>query len=285
MLIKSLYCPCNNRSDNPIDHYARGVCPNPPVPLPLARGIVNSIQGDTVHRDLNITVTRCLTCPRQVAIEDTIPVVLDVRRHLSTYEGSVTHRDLQKNAPPGSYTEVEIPPQGQTPPTFLGVQIRGTIDFVTSDLTEIHDYKKHSETAQRLKYERGGADRELTAQLNMYRILLEKVTPAQIKRLIVWHGAMVSAKGPPAWFRIEMPFMTEEEIGKLKPHGGELTVQELVEEYHDFDERINVGGLDIESAVRQMALVGRKMWRGEKCRRYCAVKEKCDEIEGIVGSF
>src|SRR6267143_5516598 len=190
------------------------------MPLPRILGILANVAGDTTHRDGRITATRVLTCPRQVAIEDNIPAPFDVLSYNSIYDGVLEHVAMQRTAPPGAYTEIHLPPEGRPIPRLFGVEIEGTVDFVTADLREIHDYKKHSESAQAFKFESGGADQEVAAQLNIYRLMLEQcVEGAHIEKLLVWHGAMTSAntktfrtKQPvPPWFAVELPLMGEEE--------------------------------------------------------------------------
>ncbi len=298
MKIASLRCACTP-GPLPIDHYHNGACRKPPMPLPRINGILASIQGDTTHQGGRITATRVLTCARQVIIEDSIPTPFDVLSYNSIYDGVIEHEAMQRHAPPGTYTEVRLPLPGQEPPRLFGVPIEGTIDFLTADLREIHDYKKHSETAQKFKFQRGGADQELAAQLNIYRLLLEQCLPeAHVERLVVWHGAMTSAGGPPPWFRVELPLMTEEEIAEIRPNGGDYAVRQIVAEYVKFsrgaalptDAEVGLAGTEpppseesaLEAAIRRVPLMGRKMWGGKKCVSYCAVKDICDRIEGIT---
>lgn len=312
MKVSSLHCACA-RTPLPLDHYSSGACPRPPMPLPRILGILANVAGDTVHRDGRITATRVLTCPRQVAIEDNIPAPFDVLSYNSIYDGVIEHAAMQRTAPPGTYTEIRLPPEGAEPPRLFGVPIEGTIDFVTADLREIHDYKKHSESAQAFKFESGGADPEVAAQMNIYRLMLAQCVPdAKVERLVVWHGAMTSAntktfrtKQPvPPWFAVALPLMSEEEIAAMRPHGGEHTVQQIVDAYVRFetekaevllptDREVGVRGEPAEynypddgrrlkAALKNIPLVGRGMWKGQKCQRYCAVKDICDDIEGLV---
>lgn len=297
MKIASLRCACSFGS-LPLDHYHSGACKKPPMPLPRINGILASVQGDTAHRDGKITATRVLTCARQVIIEDNIPVPFDVLSYNSIYDGIIEHDAMQRHAPPGTYAEIHLPLPGQSPPMLFGVPVEGTIDFVTADMREIHDYKKHSETAQKFKFQRGGADPELAAQLNIYRLLLEQcVAGTRIEKLVVWHGAMTSAAGAPPWFRVELPLMDEAQIARIKPHGGDYTVQDIVNAYVGFagattsadlptDAEVGLagaGGTKLEAAIRAVPLQGRKMWNGKKCQLYCSVRDTCDRIEGVTG--
>lgn len=284
-----------------MDHYHSGACRKPPMPLPRINGILSSIQGDTAHRDGKITATRVLTCARQVIIEDNVPTPFDVLSYNSIYDGIIEHEAMQRHAPAGTYAEVHLPLPGQSLPRLFGTEIEGTIDFVTADMREIHDYKKHSETAQKFKFQRGGSDPELAAQLNIYRLLLEQCVPgAHIERLVVWHGAMTSAAGPPPWFRVELPLMDEAAIERIKPHGGEYTVRQIIDAYWQFeserkglvlptDAEVGLAGAvpdpaadPLALAIRRVPLMGRKMWGGKKCVSYCPVKDLCDRIEGVT---
>jgi len=313
MLVDSLRCSCTPGARLPLTHYSDGGCRRLPMPLPRIAGILASVAGDTAHRDGKITATRVLTCARQVIIEDNIAGPLDVLSYNSIYDGILEHAAMQRHAPPGTYTEVHLPLPGQEPPTLFGVPMEGTIDFLTADLREIHDYKKHSESAQSFKFEGGGADPEVAAQLNIYRLLLEQCLPAaKIERLVVWHGAMTSAntktfrtKQPvPPWFEVRLPLMSEAEIAAIRPNGGDYTVQQIVDAYVRFaaeragdralptDAEVGLGAgnrsvvveapLDLEAAIRAVPLQGRKMWGGKKCSTWCSVREACDKLEGIA---
>lgn len=281
MKIGSLYCPCNSKN-NTLDHYSAGLCEELPAPLGWILSILHEIDSDKTHRDMNITTTRLTSsCARQVAIEDNIPMEgFDFRRHNSLHWGNIAHADLQNSVPAGTYAEVEIPPKGAEAPLVLGLPLRGKLDFVTSDMSEIHDYKTHGERAQekKLKYPE---DNSVRAQLSVYGLMLSRAFGVPLPKLRVWHGAMVSAGGTP-WFARDIEPMTEDEILNMKPFNGEYSVRDRINEYQIYQEN-RKNGMSVEDAIRGMSLMGRSIWRGAKCLKYCTAKDICDKLEGIVG--
>lgn len=288
MLVSALYCPCNERG-NPLDHYESGACPSPPLPLPWIASLLDAQLRDERHRDNNITATRLLTCPRQVAIEDNIPSMLDLRQTNTPHVGTVIHREMAFQQ---SAENANVRVSGQ----LFGVQITGEMDVVLRNkegkVEAIEDYKFHGEVSQGFKFS-AAVDPEGAAQLNIYRMLGEQCRDDfAVKRMGLWHGAIVSARSKaPAWFYRPVPMLTEQNIANIKPNGAAYTVAQIVEQYAAFHRGLHalpegLEGAEREQAVRAliktMPLVGREMWRGSKCTTYCVVRRTCDAIEGIT---
>jgi hypothetical protein len=58
-------------------------------------------------------------------------------------------------------------------------------------------------------------------------------------------------------------------------------VREIVKMYVDFRAAVE-GGMQFAQALRtHVPLVGRNMFGGKMCTRYCAALELCDQVEGI----
>lgn len=310
MKIASLYCPCNGRSDNPLDHYERADCgavePGRPerIPLEWITAILENAQGDKYHAGGRLTATRILGCPREAVILDNKPVVYDVRSGNQTYHGTMLHRELERCARPGAYQEIVIPPF-----EFGGALLEGRTDRVAGDFTVIKDWKSHAESSQRFKYEhfqKGGRDPEGAAQLNIYRIGIAKsvlkVNPDEYRpRLALVHGANTNFDGVP-WFEAEQPVMTEEQILNLRPFDDEknpgtqhFTVRELMAQHIDANKRL-AAGEPLDDVIRSMPMVGKDVWAwkwnkftksrvrqeiGDKCRKYCVAAEVCMGLQGI----
>jgi hypothetical protein len=72
--------------------------------------------------------------------------------------------------------------------------------------------------------------------------------------------------------------MSEEEILNHKPKSGNYDVRAIIGEYRTFDEA-RAGGVDLDTAMGALRLVGRSMMNEKKCERYCAAKGICDALE------
>lgn len=247
-------------------------------------------EGDRFHSGGRITATRLLTCPREVAILDSIPITYDPVRGHSAYIGTLVHKDMEEGGEPGEYTEIEVPPPGCDPPIVCGIPMRGKIDDVSAPLDGIGDYKFHGDRSYNFKADRGGVSPELRAQLSIYKYAIERSVPgANIKRLWCWHGAMTAAtNGTGPWFDVEVPPMTEEEILNLRPLDDErkpgkqpYTVRDFIKMYADHAERV-ANGMDVRESIKLIPLVGRPMFGGKKCTNYCSAMFQCNEMEGIA---
>jgi hypothetical protein len=254
------------------------------MPLAAIRSIMLSEEGDKFHAGDRLTITRLLTCPRQVLIEDNIPLDVDIRKLDSRRKGTVIHADLQKHGS-GGYAEVEFPRPGQPPPLLLDVPVSGRLDFVASDFSQIEDYKTHAESGQRNKGKPRFTPDNDAAQLNIGRILIARgildIDPDEYRpRLIIWHTAQTARDGPPAWLDVEKPFMSEGDLAMFKPGGGEYTLLQIMDMYRHYA-LDRADGMPLDDALRNVPLAGRKMFRGQKCSLYCAAFEYCNTLEGI----
>jgi hypothetical protein len=240
--------------------------------------------ADDFHAGNRITITRLLTCPREIAICDNVPVPhVDLRKRDSLRKGTVIHADLERHTVDG-YGEVEFPRPGKPAPLLLGAPISGRIDWVAADFGEIHDYKSHAETSRKMKTRILTAPENDSAQLNIARILiardmLDVDPPTYRPKLIAWHTAQVKGGAVP-WLPVEQPYMSEEDIGDYKPSGGEYSVREMLAMYQQFHRSI-ADGMEMRDAIKQIPLAGRKMFRKKKCQLYCVAQPFCDGLEGI----
>lgn len=286
MRITGLYCTCNDHT-NPVDHYFSGGCSDPPMALEWIDAILASNAADDRHAGNEVTATRVLTCPRQVAIEDNCDNVADLRQMNNMQNGTMKHAFLSQHRRTGCDYNVRVAG------TLFGTAISGEMDKYNRSIGEIEDWKGHSESAQNVMFGKS-SNPEGAAQLNIYRLLLQQSEPdAPVKKMGLWHNAMTSAKSmAPAWFYRPVPFMSEEEIGALRPYGAKYTVREIVgmllafkKEAAEIITSNHSEGVRMQllrMAIKDIPLVGREMWRGAKCNLYCAVKRTCDAIEGIA---
>jgi len=310
MKVSGFLCGCARTVVQPRDHYDSGACPDPPFPLEWINAILDRNEGDERHAGGNITATRLLGCPRAALLLDERPVPVDVKRLHSAAFGHEWH-DLMAARRGASLAKVVIPAT-----ELFGVQVSGEVDKVAPDWSTITDWKVHGETAQRMKHNKrkaGGVDRDLAAQLNIYRILIArsilKVPDDEYRPTMVgWHLAMVSAephpseppptpRGKSGWVpdapvppgvQVVCPVMTEAEIARHRPLDDDrspgtqpYTVREIVKMYVDF-RAARVGGMAFDQALRtHVPLVGRNIFGGKQCLRYCAALPLCDKVEGV----
>lgn len=300
MPITSLICPCTP-GRLPLDHFRSGACRGraggQKLPMAWARRIVAGRLGDRYHADGRLTTTRILTCPREALFQDLKDVSFDVRSANSMEWGTAIHSHLETDPDEDQYVEIRFGGPGDTLPAarlFVGmidglmdegVLICGKVDHITLGYGEIHDYKCHSENSQRFQAS-GKLDPTTAAQLNIYRLAIEQVVPAaagKFETLIVYHGAMTSARGPEPWITAVQPMMTEQQILGVKPNGGDHTVREIIIAYRDFERR-KAEGCPLDENLAQVLLGGRSMFGRKKCTDYCqpGVKMACDEAEGIT---
>lgn len=289
MLVKDLWCDCESRTF-PLDHYASGACPSPPGPPALVNAILTINAQDDRHTGGRLSATRLTTCPRKVVIEDNIPSTLDVKGMISQTHGTLINQALDRYLPPG--WKAQIPVAGrlfkrQFPPE--GVLVEGTVDLLSSDGTEVPDYKFHSSKSLAMKWQKP-AEPELRSQLSVYAKLLRQMDPSVApKRLVAWHGASTAKSDkPPSWFPQPIEEMTEDEIAGLRPFGMRYTVAEIIAFHRRFKDEVAKIAQDTpdderiaqtEAAVRRVPAAGTaSSWL---CQ-YCRVKRSCDRLEGLV---
>lgn len=280
MKIKSLYCSCNGRSDNPLTHYERTSsvpCTKLPAPRPALRALLaNQLGGSGVAKVKGaLSPSRILGCPRESIILDNYEIEgLDLLSGNSMLWGTAMHTLMEQHTLPGEYAEVTIPPEGCAPPVVCGVPMRGRIDALSPDFSEAVDYKFHGE----LGYKSTLGKKDTEVQLSIYAHMLARIEGGRYPdENIAWHGAMTSAGVAP--YRPDVAeLLSEEEILAHKPKNGNFAVADIIEEYRNYDDKI-AAGIPMDTAVGTLKLVGRKMMNGKKCERYCAAKVLCDGFE------
>lgn len=302
---RAYFCSCVE-GPVPLDHWTSMKCTAPPMPLGWLIGICKGLSEDVDHRDGAVTATRLLTCPRQVLIDDFVQprkddpgfgLVFDPRRMNSAHFGTVVHEEIRKNTPGGGYTEIHFPLEGQKPPVLdfgqgVTCPVSGRLDHLRPNMVVVDDYKTHSETAHKFKWNRKAADPEIRAQFGIYKPLIEDaVEGAHITHALVWHGAMTSARHPaPPWFNMAVVPLSLTEIGDLQPFGSRHTVREVIGMYvWALAEigKITAARDSVEwysafnQIVNNLPMVGETMFGGQKCLTYCgAAQPYCFGLAG-----
>lgn len=282
MKIAGFYCSCVGRNVA-IDHYSSMSCKNPPMPIPWILGAIHKQTSDDVHCGNQMSASRLTHCLRAMAIEDNIPSVINVQDLDAATAGTAMHEFMQRHTPKGMLAEMELPAEGKPKAMlFAGtdceIEVRGRLDVVNLNTAILEDYKTTSEWSQKFRFERGAADGEWNVQASVYRILLKRCEGIEIKHAAVWSGARVGKKSKaPAWFKIPITFMNEEEILDFHPLDGQYSVRDIIREYKLFVARLSE--MPAEQAVAMIPLMGAVTKRYKQCD-YCTVKRICDEIAG-----
>jgi hypothetical protein len=242
------------------------------------RAILAKLTQDTVHASGNLTATRLLTCPREVAISDFLHPIIDIRKFDSTHTGTLVHEDLARWAGGGKAEQ-------RLTATFLGEKVSVQPDYISADKRYLVEYKYHAEGGQVWAASSPSPRVEYGVQMNLARLGVEQETGKPVFSLQVEEGAMCGKSRkiwdralPQAWISKEVPIMTEAEMGEVRPLGGEATVRELMEDYKKYMPLLREGGG--EKVIAKMPLRGRTMLNKLKCKM-CSVQEDCDRLEGI----
>lgn len=284
MRIRAWWCPTEG-CEVPLDHYVKGECADPPMMIDRIEAIRRHNEQDTTHAGGNFTITRTMSCPRKVAIEDGLECAPDPTVLNTVFAGTMRHYYNEHTGRPNAYREVRFPQEGMPAPRFLGVEMHGSVDLLTLDVTALEDYKSGSESSHNYQFSKGES-KENVAQVSWYKLAVERLLPgAHVQEATIWHEAQVSGRSKaPAWWKTriprDVPWMTEEQIAGMKPKDSPHTVREHVEMLKAHQARL-AAGMDVKESLRQVPLLGRKMMGGKGCN-YCAVRKECDRLEGIV---
>ena len=301
MQVRSYICSgplCKGKEVASLDHWRRGECPRPPMPVRWLLACVRHQERDEAHSGNNLTATRLLTCPREIAILDNMSIRLNPTRLNSGCGGHAFQAFADAYAEPGDYVRVRFPLDGQPAPRILGVEVSGELDYLSPDTVIIEDMKVHSETAQMFKVQAAlgvrpdpEQDADYAAQLSIYAKIVRQCAPgADPKVLRIYDGAMVSGEGKVAtwhgalwskvpstpWVDRTYPEMTDAQLAAHRPKGGAASVADHIADYVAFFESDRS-----EVAIKAMPLRGRTQMRGQKCVRYCLAQEECNRLEGI----
>lgn len=279
------------------------------MPVRWLLACVRHNEGDKAHSGNNITATRLLTCPREVAIMDNLSIRLDPIKLNSGTFGHAVQAFADKYAEPGDITTIRFPLEGQEPFKLFGVPVSGEVDYISPDVMVIEDMKVHSESAQMMKilggegFRKPLGDDDYRAQLSIYaKAVRHCVAGANPTKLRIFDGAMVSSNRmlwkqvkSQAWYDREFPEMSEQELANFRPKDGDATVLEHVHDYVKFLETFeyyesntsiqNIAGprdMALRDMIKCMPLRGRTQMNGKKCPSYCLAREECDSIEGIT---
>lgn len=287
MKIEGFFCQCVGRRVA-VDHYSSLSCKNPPMPIPWILGAIDKEMNDGVHSGNQMSASRLTHCVRAMGIEDNVPSIINVEELDAMTQGTAMHEFMERHAPKGMLVEFEMPAPGKPKPvlfegTEFEVEMRGRLDVLHLNTMVLEDYKTTGEWSQKFRFERGSADPEWNVQASVYKLLLKKCEGLDIKSAVVWSGARVGKKSKaPAWFRIPIVFMNEEEILDFHPLDGQYSVADMIREYKRFVKRLAEGMPAVEAVamIPKMGEVTNQSKKRYKACDYCTVAGKCAELAG-----
>jgi hypothetical protein len=246
-----------------------------------------------------VTITRLITCPRQWLITDFLPYTYDPIKWHKARVGTLVQEEVARYAEAvGAQAEVKV--RGQ----LFGIEVSGSIDLLAGSLInegKFHAEKRMDVVMGRAKWMPGvkqllGDD--YVAQMNMQRLLVEQSADAVwfeatgqtpenmdkvakdekiIKQLVISHSGMED----PSWPSERAPLRDEAWIAKVRPCGGDFTVEQNVGFVANFKSMVDsISTYDKIAAT--VPKVGATCWVDKKgksmCDKFCAVKRECDDI-------
>jgi hypothetical protein len=173
--------------------------------------------------------------------------------------------------------------------TLFDVNMSCKIDALKKDYSHLMDWKFRGDGAERWVDPQGRAKDEDAAQLNMARMLMEQSLSRDLAgmEMTVWVMAGTTV-------RTTVPFMTQDQLGAIRPGGGEYTIREIfsqlktaMDQWVDLDDDLyNDKHLPArEAIIGELPMVGNKMYsskRGNMCTLYCEVQDECYRCSGGI---
>lgn len=162
---------------------------------------------------------------------------------------------------------------------FPGVWTYGIVDRISTDFTEITDYKTsrfpaaNKKTGKRYDY---GVKSDWIIQQNLYRRLVTVLTGVTPDKLVVWRFYNGSYEPSETWKKFDIPLLSDDVLlGTVGPHMRSL---------REFQEKAATA-LDITELAAIIATVPmdgeiQAMFNGKKCQQYCDVRDICFHIAG-----
>lgn len=281
-------CPLE-RTDVDFDHFdtCRVRMGRPAFSPWMARAIAKGAQGDIRHAGLDMTATRCTTCPRQTYIETQFDYYLDPTNAELRMRGTLLHNAAEEYFNPDVwYTEKSDPVYLTFDGVFGGHHVSMKCDALRKDLTELADLKFPMDFSVSYR-DKPWSKEKYISQMNMARILLGQQSWAldagyneDEVLLTIWDHAIGKKEGARA---VDIPHKTEAEVLAMHPGGGEYT-QEQIMAIHAYmqEEHRKMTIADTEEARTKIAaslpLVGPQMFGGKKCTEYCDVEPLCSRM-------
>ena len=313
------WCPIELRFVD-LDHFDEA-CDHLPMPTLMVDAILRDANESThYHSGPYASFSLGNGCPRETLLSRFVGIRPNPVSYNSIQWGKAVHKYLEEINNGGWWHEFPIPTDGawalrqtETPPfeikepvAMFGLPLYATIDRVRKDFAALEDYKCQGDRAYSYHINKapGIIKAEHAAQLNVYRMALEKALPEHTRseqmKMSAWYGCM-TASGMAPWDKCESPYMTEDDITVIKPGGGKYTfgqnltiigaafkeVTKLMEtkEFRalDFMQRRLKMRTTVVDLLKQLPFFGADMFGGKKCEKYCSAPHDCAEVGYYAG--
>jgi hypothetical protein len=262
---------------------------------------------DVRHKEVGMSVTRFLTCPREVFLKLLLPYHENPARAFGMLRGAALHDVAAKYWPKQHYiTEANHPDLLTVRGELFGVQVSGRADAARvvqgkggPRIVELLDDKySNDSSAQFRKRDRGIARPDYMWQLNALRKLFGQqewcvkagYDPEDVT-LTLWEYATFPGEGPEPMDAgmpgagARVPLMTDAQMLAHKPGGGQHTVAEIAAQFEaariEYAEELNEQ--DREALCSRLQLIGKSMFNSKKCLMYCAVEPVCSRLARQYG--
>lgn len=282
----------------------------------MANFIARKEAGDVRHSRLNLTATRCLSCPRQTFIQTLLGYEADPSERFVMDRGSALHAFAAENWPDSYISESTHRGLLTLSGKLFGVDVSAQTDAMRVErvegvgdpgrVTEIIDLKfpndfsvkwrgKAFSDEQKSWVEIYGRVPQPTpkldycVQLNIARLLLAQqpwaieagYDPASVD-LTLWDHACGTSEGPIAF---PVPHLDEAQMLQVRPGGGTWTVRQIIDAHVEaFARHEAMAPATRADAAPELCaslpLVGAAgMFGGKKCSTYCDVQSICERLE------
>ena len=171
--------------------------------------------------------------------------------------------------------------------SIFGVEMSCRIDARKKNFTKVIDWKFRGDGAERWIDPMGRAKDEDSAQMNMARMLMEQTTGRDLTDMEM-HVWVMSGQT----VRTTVPWMSEDQIGAIRPGGGTYDVRSIFAFLEaGMTEWKKDLVMDDEARMRiigALPMVGETMYRNKRtpsinmCSRYCEVSDTCFQCEGGI---
>jgi len=163
------------------------------------------------------------------------------------------------------------------------------------------DWKFRADGAEKWIDPMGRAKDEDSAQLNMARILMEQTTGKDLSSMEMYVWVMSGQT-----VRTTVPYMSEEQLGAIRPGGGQYMIREIFGFLHNSmlkwkavpdpqmkivevtDELLGDHTRALRAIIGELPMVGEHMYQSKRtpsinmCTRYCEVQDECYSIQGGI---
>lgn len=298
MPLKGFICPIE-RDKVPFDHFescTAWVGGRPAFNPWLAKFIADGAMGDVRHAGIDLTTTRCSSCPRSNFIQAFFDFWLDPQKAAVRARGTALHIIAGEYSDPELWHSEEhdgvlMTCYGTLFPQLVeelgvdgkyvtekGVVCSGKLDAVKKDMTELVNFKFPQDWSVRWRDKGGKAKPDHWIQMNIDRLLLSQqdwamaagMDPDSILLTIQDHACGANASPQPMSCEIR----DEEWMLQQKPGGGQYTVQEIVTlavMMQRARDKVKGDPVKMRQLAASIPCAGETQFNAKGCMMYCDV--------------